>query len=282
MKFDLTTGYNESLKFAKSHYENFPTASLFIPKELRNHIAVIYQFARTADDFADENNHDSKKRLELLNDFENQLYDALNGKCTNNMFYALANTINEKQLTIENFTNLLFAFKQDTFKNRYNNYSELLDYCKNSANPVGRLILELFNIRNDKAIELSDNICTGLQLTNFWQDVSVDFKKDRIYLPEEDISNFKVDRKDFENMQANINFKEMISFQVARTQKLFDEGWKLLDYLPFRLKYQIKMTLLGGEAILKKIEYQNFDVLLMRPKLEKLDLVNLFLRLIYK
>lgn len=280
MKFDLSTGYTEALKFANSHYENFPTASLLIPKDLRKHVAVIYQFARTADDYADEHNYDSKKRLELLNDFENQFYEALNGKWTNNMFYALANTINEKQLTIENFTNLVFAFKQDTFKDRYKNYNELIEYCRYSANPVGRLILELFQIKEQEAFLLSDKICTALQLTNFWQDVSVDYKKGRIYLPQNEISDFNVNQIDFENNSANSNFKQLISFQVARTQKLFDEGKNLLNFLNGRLKLQIKLTIIGGEEILIKIKQQDFDVLQKRPKIERKDFFKLLKKVI--
>ncbi len=281
MKFDLSTGYAEAIKFANSHYENFPTASVLVPKELRKHISVIYQFARTADDFADEKDYDSKKRLELLNNFENQLYDALNGKWTSNLFYALSNTINEKNLTIENFTNLISAFKQDTFKDRYYSFDELLNYCKNSANPVGRIILELFNIADKESFYLSDKICTALQLTNFWQDVKIDYSKNRIYLPIEDLSKYNVTEKDFENYKANSNFKELISFEIARTKELFLDGKKLLHFLPIKLKYQIKMTILGGQEILDKIEKQNFDVLSKRPKLEKIDLVKLVIRLVF-
>jgi phytoene synthase len=173
---------------------------------------------------------------------------------------------------------VLEQFKQrleDITKKRYNNFAELQDYCSNSANPVGRIILELHGIFDDEANQYSDAICTALQLTNFYQDVSIDIQKDRIYIPKIELVKFNVDENMFLLSNINRNFKELLQFQIERTEKLFDEGKKLLDKLPWRLKRQIDWTVKGGEAILKKIKDNDFDVLNNRPTLSKMDFIKL-------
>ena len=184
---NLNSAYSKSLRFAKSHYENFPVVSFLIPKNLKKHVAIIYWFARTADDYADEGNLSEGERLDKLNNFEYRLKQLLIGKAESDYEIALANTINEKNLTAENFYNLVTAFRQDVIKKRYENFDEVIDYCNHSANPVGRLILELFDVSSEEAIIYSDKICTALQLTNFLQDVSIDYKKGRIYLPQDEM-----------------------------------------------------------------------------------------------
>jgi len=271
MNNELDIAYTNALNFTKSHYENFPVVSFLIPKNLRKHIAIIYQFARQADDIADEGNLTPEERLAQLNKFTKDFSNALSGNCSNDFWKALVSTINQFNLTHQLFFDLLTAFKQDVTKKRYSDYEELLNYCKHSANPVGRIILELFNIRDEALMIYSDNICTALQLTNFYQDVKVDYEKNRIYLPEDEMKNFGVTKNIFTLSKINSNFKKLLLFQTKRTRQLFGEGKKLLSNLPGLLKYEIKWTILGGEEILNKIEKLDFDVLNNRPKLNKID-----------
>jgi|SRR5690554_1016504 len=273
--------YREVISFAKNHYENFPVVSFLVPAEYRKHIAVIYWFARTADDIADEGNLSEDERINKLNEFEEKLTCALEGNSKNNCEIALINTIKSNNLDPVHFYNLLKAFKQDVVKKRYSSFDELLDYCKYSANPVGRLILELFNIRDEKAFLLSDKICTALQLTNFYQDVKVDFLKGRIYIPKDEMDKFKVTEKSFELKENSLNFQQLLRHNISRTQNMFDEGKELLNYLTGRLKLEIKWTILGGEAILKKIKKINYNVLNIRPELNKREYFYLALKSIF-
>ena len=266
---------------AKNHYENFPVASLLIPKYYRKEIAIIYWFARTADDIADEGNLESEKRLDKLNKFEEEFKNALNGISKNLNFVLLAKTINEKKLSNENFLNLLSAFKQDVVKKRYESYSEVLDYCKRSANPVGRILLELFKVSDKEAIISSDKICTALQLTNILQDTVIDFEKGRIYYPQEELRIFSVTDKMFELKENNPNIKALVKLNVDRTQVLFDEGKNLLRYLSGKFKYEIKWTIAGGEKILNKIRKNDYDVFTKRPKLSKIDFITLLIKNIF-
>ena len=274
----LNKAYKEAILFTKSHYENFPVVSLFIPKYLRKHIAVVYQFARQADDIADEGNHKSEFRIENLELYENLLKKCLKGTYENDFWMALNNTVEQFKLSSKHFYDLISAFKQDVVKNRYASYAELLNYCERSANPVGRIILELFNIRDNQAIVYSDAICTALQLTNFYQDVSMDYLKGRIYIPIEELDTFGVLENVFELKKNNTNFIALFKYQVDRTQKLFDKGKKLLPFLPGNLRRQIKMTILGGEAIFRKIEKSNFNILDYRPKLNKFDIIKILIQ----
>ena len=268
---DINSAYQEAIDFAKNHYENFPVVSLLVPKPLRKHIAVIYWFARTADDIADEGSFPLRDRIDMLDKFEERLTALLHGNFASSFELALHSTIKTKNLSQEHFYNLLKAFKQDVIKKRYKNYEELICYCKNSANPVGRLILELNGKRNVEAINLSDKICTALQLTNFWQDTEIDFRKGRIYYPEDEMENFKVTEKMFELNENNLNLRALVKHNVEKTKNLFNEGEKLIEYLSGRIKYEIKWTILGGKSILKRIEKNNYNVLQSRPALTKKD-----------
>lgn len=274
-KFD--NYYIEAIEFAKSHYENFPILSIFIPQKLQKHVAIIYQFARMADDIADEGDFLPEERLKKLEEFENQLIDALNGKFNNIFWETLKNTIDTNQLETDNFLKLLTAFKQDITKKRYKNYDELLKYCTNSADPIGRLILELNDIKSPNALKFSDKICTALQITNFLQDVKIDLEKDRIYLPLDEIKLFNLDEGDILKYSYCDDFINLIKFQIDRTRILFNEGKQLLDYLPFKLRIQISTTIKGGEKILKKIEEIDYNVFKIRPRLTKLELIKLFI-----
>ena len=271
----------ESLGLFKNHYENFPVVSFLIPKHLRKDVAVIYWFARTADDLADEGNLLPEERLKKLNDFENRLTSLLKGNYENDIESDLNKTIKERNLTPKYFYDLLKAFKQDVVKKSYKNFEELLDYCNYSADPVGRLILELNDIRNDEAFGYSDKICTALQLTNFYQDIKIDYLKGRIYLPEDEMAGFMIGKKVFELKENNLNLKELLKFNIARTRRLFEEGRGLMKFLNGRLKYEIKWTILGGEEILKKIERIDYRVLKERPKLNKFDFMKLLLLSFY-
>ncbi len=278
----IESAYKNAIQFTKSHYENFPVISLFVKKDLRKHVAIFYQFARQADDIVDEGNASEAVRLAELDEYENNLAEALNNNFESDFWAGLKNTIDLYNLTHENFFNLLKAFRQDISKSRYNNFAEVLAYCKNSANPVGRVILELNKIRDNDTDEFSDAVCTALQLTNFWQDVSVDLKKDRIYLPLDEMQNFGVDEKNLELNTNNTNIKQLLKFQVDRTRELFSSGRNIIPKLSGRLKYQIHWTILGGEEILDKIEQCDFDTIKVRPKLSKADYFLLMIKSMFE
>lgn len=262
----------------KNHYENFPVASFLIPKYYRKDIAIVYWFARTADDLADEGNVDPKKRLNELNKFECEFKKCLNGGSENFYFNQLSKTIAAKKLSIQNFIDLISAFKQDVVKNEYSSFDEILDYCKRSANPVGRILLELFNINAEEAIIKSDKICTALQLTNFYQDTVIDLEKERNYYPQDEMKTFRVTQKMFELKENNPNIKALVKYNVERAQSLFDEGKNLLKYLNGRFKIEIKWTILGGEKILEKIRKNDYGVFAKRPKLYKIDFISLLIK----
>lgn len=274
----IIDAYSQALTFAKTHYENFPVVSFLIPNRLKKHIAIVYWFARTADDIADEGKVSEELRLERLNEFESHFNRSLEGNSSNGYEYALSNTIKEKSLTPKYFTYLLSAFKQDVTKSRYANFNEVLNYCNRSANPVGRIILELFDIRNDKANEYSDRICTALQLTNFLQDTIMDYKKGRIYLAKGEMQNFGVTEFLFEQKENNDNFKRLVKFNVERINGFFDEGKKLLTFLNGKLKTEIKWTIAGGEEILTQIKKNDYDILNHRPKFSKAKIVGLLIK----
>jgi squalene synthase HpnC len=278
-KIEISSAYESALDFAKTHYENFPVVSILVPKKLRKHVAIIYWFARTADDFADEGNMSEDERIEKLNDFENSLNDLLNGKFKSSFEQALHQTIKQKNLTPQLFFDLLKAFKQDVVKKRYNDFAELLFYCKHSANPVGRLILELFDIRSKEAFDYSDKICTALQLTNFYQDIEIDYKKGRIYFAQDEMKQFEVVENIFAKKENNVNLKRLLKHNIDRTQAMFDEGKNLLRFLNGRLNLEIKWTILGGETILEKIRKNDYNIFTSRPKLTKSDLGALFIKL---
>lgn len=271
---------------ARTHYENFPIASFFIPKEKRNYIYSIYAFARAADDFADEPGIRSKEdRLNLLNEWNQKLIDCYNGKVYDPIFIALHKTITDCNIPLETLENLLKAFKQDVVKSRYENFDEVHSYCVNSANPIGRLMLMVFGYRDEKMIRLSDKICTALQLTNFWQDIAIDLEKDRIYLPLDDIKRFNYSVDDLKNKLINESFRKLLKFQIDRTWVLFDEGKELIEIAKEhnelkKLSRQLLLTWHGGRIILGKIIDNNYDIFNHRPKLTLIDKLNLLVKLV--
>lgn len=266
-------------RLTKNHYENFPVASVLVPKDLRQHVCNIYAFSRTADDFADEAAFEGV-RLEKLDEWEAELRAAYRGEAVHPVFVALEETIRQFNLPEQLFLDLIKAFKMDVVKKRQKNFDEVLFYCKHSANPVGRLILLLFGYNNDEWFTWSDHICTALQLANFWQDVSVDLQKDRIYIPQNELVAAKVTEYDIEAGKLSENFLALMRVQVDRTERLFLEGRPLCRAVPnLRLSFELRATWLGGMEILKKIRANNYNVF-VRPKIETLDKIKLLLKTI--
>lgn len=277
----LKEAYKKAIQFTRSHYENFPVISFLIPRDLQQHIAIIYWFARTADDIADEGTDSPPEKIDKLDKFEERLKALLKEDYQTEFEFALSNTIRNKKLSAENLFDLLSAFKQDVTVKRYKSFSDLSDYCRRSANPVGRLILELYNIRSTDAFYFSDKICTALQITNFLQDISIDYKKGRIYIPYEDLLEFGIVESHFENEIIDRKFSRLMEFQIQRTEKLFDEGENLLQFLHGRQKYEIRWTIFGGKEILKLIRTNQYDVYNNRPKLTKKNFIFLLIKSIY-
>lgn len=254
------------------HYENFPVASLLVPARLRRPIEVIYRFARSADDIADEGEASATERLASLAAYRAELDRIVQGKAPQTPFFAeLAEVIAEHELPAKSFTDLLDAFSQDVVKKRYVDFPELLDYCRRSANPVGRLVLHLFGRTEPERLEQSDCICTALQLINFWQDIAVDWEKGRVYIPQTDIARFLVTEEDIAQGRWSANWAAMMDFQVERAQTLMKRGIPLAHALPGRLGWEIRLTIQGGLRILEHIRRVRGDVFARRPKLGKWD-----------
>jgi squalene synthase HpnC len=252
---------------AIGHYENFPVASLLLPAPLREPIELIYRFARSADDFADEGDDPAEVRLRKLSDYRAQLVAP-----SSPLFCDLQKIIREHELPVALFTDLLDAFAQDVTKKRYANFSEVLDYCRRSANPVGRILLQLFKRTNDSNCRASDAVCSALQLINFWQDVDVDCRKDgRIYLPQDEMARFGVSERHLQDRICDQAWQSLMKFQVDRTRELMLSGAGLGKALPGRIGLEIRTTIQGGLRILEKIERAGYDVFRRRPTLGALD-----------
>ena len=272
----IRAAYAECRKLARRHYENFPTASLLVPRDKRDALAAIYAFARYADDVADEPGVEG--RLEKLAEWRLKLSECFAGKVDHPVFIALRDAAERFQLSEGHFQNLLRAFEQDVLVNRHKDFASLLAYCTCSANPVGRLVLELFGYRDAELFELSDCICTGLQLTNFWQDVSVDLARDRIYLPLDDMEKFGYSLDDLRAQRRDERWVQLMKFEIARTWELFEKGTSLPERVRPELRRQLRLTWLGGTTILHKIEEVKYDVFRHRPSLNKWDFVRLYLK----
>ena len=281
---DLNTAYEKCQKLADEHYENFPVAKM-VPKAIRKHVAAVYAFARTADDIADEEHEsiaeDDPIRIENLRKFEEQLdlpAENLDSQWSW-IFIAVADTIEKFSIPKQLFKDLISAFAQDVVKKRYADFPELLDYCRRSANPVGRLVLLLHKINDETLFKYSDDICSALQLANFWQDMSVDRFKNRIYIPQSDWNG--ATEEELFAIKASDRVKKILQFECERTEKMFKSGERLVEHLPFPLRLEIKLTLAGGRSILNKIKSQNYDTLWMRPKLNTFDKVKLLFSAIF-
>ena len=267
-------------QLARSHYENFPVGSVLVPRQLRKHFYSIYAFARTADDFADEGyaeNYSEQARLELLEEWHAMLRASDAGRANHPIFVALAETRSQFGLPITLFEDLLSAFKQDVTKRRYESFDELLDYCRRSANPIGRLILLLFGHRDEQFHKWSDDICTALQLANHWQDVRVDLAKDRVYLPAEDLARFQVSSDDLSRGDDGERFKQLMKYEVARARELFARGKPLCLAVKGRLGLELRAVWLGGSSILDRIEANDYDVFTRRPVITSTDKLRILL-----
>ncbi len=255
-------------KLATSHYENFLVATAFCPKPLRPHFYSVYAYCRISDDLGDEVG-DTAASLALLDWWEGELDAMYAGAPTHPVFVALQSTVKQFGIPAQPFRDLLTAFRQDQRTTRYQTYDQLLGYCKNSANPVGRLVLYLGGYSDDRRQSLSDYTCTALQLANFWQDVTRDIAKGRIYIPLEDMSRFGVAVEDINGRRFTPQFGELMKFEVDRTQELFSKGEPLLEMVDRRLQLDLQMFTAGGLEVLRRIEAQGYDVLGRRPSIPK-------------
>lgn len=259
---------------AVDHYENFPVASILMPKHLRRPVAAIYHFARAADDIADEGNLQDAERLSQLDAFRAELQLIAENKMPlTPLFQNLAATIKEYQLPLQPFHDLLNAFSQDVVKKRYNNYAELLEYCRRSANPVGILMLHLYGAATAVNISYSNAICTSLQLINFWQDVAKDIEIERIYLPLDEMNESGVTEKQIEQQICNESWRQLMQFQVNRTRALMQQGAPLGSILTGRIGLEMRMIIAGGMRILDKLDDADYDIFRRRPVLRPLDWV---------
>ena len=254
------------------HYENFPVASLLVPAKLRRPIEVIYRLARSADDIADEGQATPAQRLAELAAYQAELDRIAAGQAPlTPLFVELAEVIRQHTLPIPLFRDLLDAFAQDVVKTRYADYAELLDYCRRSANPVGRLVLHLFGRTEAEHLAQSDCICSALQLINFWQDVAVDWQKDRVYLPQTDLQRFRIAETMIADGRWSAQWAALLDFQTDRARALMLRGAPLVHALPGRLGWEIRLTVQGGLRILERIRKVRGDVFRHRPKLDKWD-----------
>ena len=254
------------------HYENFPVASVLLPKALRRPIEAIYRFARAADDIADEGEATAAERLQGLDAYRQELDRIERGERPQMPgFDVLAAVIAEWRLPIQLLRDLLDAFSQDVVKTRYADFAELLDYCRRSANPVGRLLLHLVGRTDAVNLQRSDAICSALQLINFWQDVSIDWKKDRVYLPQNELAQFGIEEQQIAEGRWSPEWAALMAFQVERAQRMMRDGAPLVHALPGRMGWEIRMTVQGGLRILERIARVRGDVFGHRPVLGASD-----------
>jgi hydroxysqualene synthase len=261
---NLERAYAHCERIAREHYENFPVASLLVPRALRPHVWAVYAFARRADDFADEPRF-AGHRLRRLAAWERMLSAATGGRPRHPVFAALGHTIRTRALPEAPLGDLLSAFRQDVTVARYATYEALLDYCRRSADPVGRLVLALFDKLSPRRAAWSDALCTGLQLSNHWQDVGIDAARGRIYLPLEDLAAFGVAEEEILAGRMSDRFRNLLAFEIARTRDLFDRGKPLCADVGGRLGLELRAVWLGGTGILDAIERAGCDVFARRP-----------------
>jgi len=267
----IQAAYDHCLNIVRSHYENFPVASFLLPKRLRQPIAVIYAFARTADDFADEGKMNKQERLQKLNDYETRLDNIDNVPDEDFIFIALQDVIRKHQLPVQLFRDLLSAFKQDVTKQRYDNFQQVLDYCMRSANPVGRLLLHLLNEDNDENLRYSDFICSSLQLINFLQDIEQDYlENNRIYLPLDEMEQFGVSEATIAQQSSSKEMRALIAHQLQRARNMMLNGSTLGTRMSGRFGLQLRMMINGGLQICKLLE-NNRENVYARPRLRIRD-----------
>ncbi len=267
------------------HYENFPVASLLLPARLREPVEAIYAFARSADDVADEGDAPAIARLARLHDYQIALEACAHGQPVHDaglapLFARLGRAIAAHGLPLQPLRDLLDAFMQDVGKTRYASIDELRDYCRRSADPVGRLMLHLYGAATAKNLRRSDAICTALQLINFWQDVGVDWNKRRIYLPQDDMARFGVDEARLDALvrgetAIDDDWRALLAFEVQRARAMMLAGAPLARALPGRVGWELRLVVLGGLRILERIEAVGYDVFRHRPTLGRSDWLRL-------
>jgi squalene synthase HpnC len=281
---DLAAAYASCVRDARTHYENFPIASRLVPRSMRNHVAAVYAFARAADDFADEGSRPVEERHRLLDGWLCRLKALVvqgseasrpiavgEPANTHEIFVALGATIREKALPVSLFEDLLSAFRQDVTVTRYRSWAEVTDYCRRSANPVGRLVLRIAGYRDPKFDRWSDAICTALQLTNFWQDLKIDFDRGRLYVPEDEQRAHGAAPADLAGPTLTPAWARVMAVAVSRTRARFHEGRPLCDAVRGRLGYELRATWLGGTRILDRVEDAGYDMIRGRPSLGVAD-----------
>jgi hydroxysqualene synthase len=283
---DLQAAYAACERDCRTHYENFPVASFLLPRRMRPHVAALYAFARAADDFADEGDRSVDERHRLLDGWRARLIEAVAGATstlqrppepgepdhTREIFMALGVTTRRLQLPSVLLEDLLSAFRQDVTVSRYATWPTLFDYCRRSANPIGRLVLRIGGYADADLDKCSDAICTALQLTNFWQDVKSDWARGRIYLPTEEMHAHGAGEAALVGDKLSPDWRDAIASAVSRTRAMFRDGLPLCDRLRGRLRYEIRMTWLGGTCILDRIQAVNYDVLRHRPTIGATDI----------
>jgi squalene synthase HpnC len=279
----LRAAYARCEQLARDHYENFPVASHLLPARMRPHIAAIYAFARTADDFADEPGMEDEQRLRLLDEWrqlllgDTQRFQQRGGPSTFPetlsvpVFQALHHTIATHNLPVPLFEDLLSAFRQDVTKHRYRDWNEVLDYCRRSANPVGRLVLRVGGYNDPVLDRASDALCTALQLTNFWQDLDRDWRNGRLYVPLDDRDRAGARDEDLTERRMTPEWRAVLAGLARRTRQLFDAGRPVCNGVAGRLRWELRVTWLGGRRILDKLERARFDVFNDRPTLRAAD-----------
>ena len=274
--------YAHCERVARNHYENFPVASLLLPARMRPHVAALYAFARKADDFADEPGIADAERIRLLDDWSSRLHGAGLGSSGARdsedelVFEALHATIRQYSLPVSLFDDLLSAFRQDVTTHRYETWDDVLDYCRRSANPVGRLVLRVAGIQNARLDAASDAVCTALQLTNFWQDLGRDWNGGRLYVPIADMIDAGAREDDLQARRMTPMWRAVLTSMIDRTRGLFDAGREVCDGVDGRLKWELRLTWLGGRRILDKVEIARLTSFDIRPTLGAADAPALF------
>ena len=272
MQKQLSETVAESLQsLARTHYENFPVGSFLLSKELRKPVHLVYAFARVADDIADEGDASKETRLTLLDEWENQLKRALAREKSDNFFRELAEMIAEYTIPPSLFSDLVTAFRMDARGTEYDTFDDLKFYCRHSANPIGRILLHILGCADETNCRLSDAICTALQLTNFLQDLGIDIKRNRDYIPNEDFRRFGVSKEDLRFDGGSGKVRPLLKYQVDRTKDFFLDGKALIHSINKKFAFELKLTLGGGMRMLEKIELMQYDTLHRRPSLSKFD-----------
>src|ERR1700674_2635770 len=271
---DLREAYAACERLARDHDENFPVASRLLPATMRPHVVALYAFARTADDFADEGRRPAEERLRLLNDWENRLHACVDeDECdpADQIFLGVGATIRACRLPVRLFEDLLSAFRQDITMHRYATWESVLDYCRRSANPVGRLVLRIAGYDDPRLDASSDALCTALQLTNFWQDIGRDWQHDRLYVPLQDVDACHALVRDLSDLRMTEPWHCALHRVAKRTRESFQAGRAVCDGVHGRLRYELRLTWLGGMRILERLERDDFNVFVSRPKLRAAD-----------